>query len=152
MAMLIYLLLETRLKIRDLLGWFNKDVTKRLEYSKHLLPDYAKVPILFPKTHQAYLAQWKRACRSWIGVEGATFEMLKRIPKEESDEGRDDSMSCEEPISKEESREGKANTLPVEEDQSILNEFDGDDTMSLVEDDSAMTVSSVYSGERVQKE
>lgn len=81
MSLLVYLLMETRLKVNDLLGWFNTDPGKRRDYLKTLpqyLEDYANVPLLFPKTHHAYLIQWKRACKSWLGREGCTFEMLKR--------------------------------------------------------------------------
>lgn len=81
MSLLIYLWIETRLTMRDLLGWFNNDPGKRRLYlnnREELLEDFANVPKLFPKTHQTYLMQWKRSCRSWVGVEGATFEMLRR--------------------------------------------------------------------------
>lgn len=85
LSMLVYLILSTDLKMKDLLGWFNKNPLKRREYLNNanldLLEDYESVPLLFPKTHHAYLVQWKRACKDWIGVEGATFEMLKRKPK-----------------------------------------------------------------------
>lgn len=83
LSMLVYLLIKTRLKVSELLGWFNKDVKRRIEYLEQTneslsLLEYLHVPILFPKTHQAYLSQWKRYCQKWIGVNDATFEMLKR--------------------------------------------------------------------------
>lgn len=81
MALLVYLLLETKLKMNDLLTWFNTDKTKRMEFLKmhpECMADYARAPRLFPKTHQGYLKQWSRKCLEWYGVQRATFEMLKR--------------------------------------------------------------------------
>ncbi|GIY77304.1 uncharacterized protein CDAR_422811 [Caerostris darwini] len=82
MSLLVYLILKTKLKIKDLLGWFNTDLDKRRvylqEHNTSLLEDYTSVPKLFPKTHHAYLLQWKQACKLWLNVEGASFEMLKR--------------------------------------------------------------------------
>lgn len=83
LCMLVYLLLETKLKIRDLLGWFNTDVGKRrafLENHNLLLEEYETFPCFFPKTHQGYLLQWKMACLEWLGKGDVTFEMLKRPP------------------------------------------------------------------------
>jgi hypothetical protein len=88
LSMLVYLLLNTNLKMNELLGWFNRDQVKRKTYIKGreaLLIDYVLVPLLFPKTHHAYLIQWKRACRDWVGENNATFEMLKRPPRENSE-------------------------------------------------------------------
>ncbi|GFQ80233.1 uncharacterized protein TNCT_549681 [Trichonephila clavata] len=84
MALLVFLLLKTKLKMSDLLSWFNTDPKKRQDYLKEhaeWLEDYASVPVLFPKTHQAYLNQWKRLCSNLFGVHQATFEMLKRSQK-----------------------------------------------------------------------
>ncbi|GFQ86759.1 uncharacterized protein TNCT_228651 [Trichonephila clavata] len=81
MALLVFLLLKTKLKMSDLLSWFNKDPVKRQNYLKEhadWLADYGSVPVLFPKTHQAYLNQWKRLCSHLFGIHQATFEMLKR--------------------------------------------------------------------------
>lgn len=84
MALLVFLLLETKLKTKDILGWFNKDREKRRLYLKEkdeLLAELGSVPLLFPKTHQAYLNQWKVVCKKWFGIQGATFEMLRRSIK-----------------------------------------------------------------------
>lgn len=84
MCMLVYLLMKTKLKVCDVLGWFNKNVRKRKEFLRKFnisLEDYEYVPYLFPKTHQTYLLQWKTACLSWIGKYDVTFEMLKRTKK-----------------------------------------------------------------------
>ncbi|GBN19703.1 hypothetical protein AVEN_261786-1 [Araneus ventricosus] len=81
MALLVFLLLETQLKVTDLLGWFNMDSEKRKEYLKdkpELLGEYLTAPVLFPKTHQAYLKQWKRVCNQWFGIREGTFEMVRR--------------------------------------------------------------------------
>ncbi|GFT26030.1 uncharacterized protein NPIL_17021 [Nephila pilipes] len=81
MALLVFLMLKTKLKMSDLLGWFNTDPVKRQNYLKEhsdYLADYVFVPVLFPKTHQAYLNQWKRVCSNWFGIQQATFEMLRR--------------------------------------------------------------------------
>lgn len=86
MALLIYLLVETPLKVGDLLGWFNTNVEKRKEYLKDkpdLLGEFLSVPKLFPKTHQAYLKQWKRVCSQWFGIQEATFEMVRRANHKE---------------------------------------------------------------------
>ncbi len=83
MSLLVYLLMETGLKVNNVLGWFNRDPGRRRAYLKtqpQYLEDYTNVPVLFPKTHHAYLIQWKRACKSWFGKDGCTFEMLKRKP------------------------------------------------------------------------
>lgn len=80
-CMLVYLLLRTRLKISDLLGWFNHHLNERVSYLgkyPELLEDYIKVPRLFPKKHQTYLLQFKKICRKWIRVENASFQMLQR--------------------------------------------------------------------------
>ncbi|GBL71885.1 hypothetical protein AVEN_228812-1 [Araneus ventricosus] len=82
MALLIFLLIKTRLKMKELLGWFNTDPEKRKEYLKDKpdwLGGYISAPKLFPKTHQAYLKQWKRVCSQWFGIHEATFEMVRRI-------------------------------------------------------------------------
>lgn len=87
MALLIFLLINTRLKVGDLLGWFNTNPEKRKEYLKDKpdwLGSYISVPTLFPKTHQAYLKQWKRVCSQWFGIHEATFEMVRRVIKNET--------------------------------------------------------------------
>jgi hypothetical protein len=82
LCMLIYLLLETKLKVSQALGWFNHNLGKRRKFLKDyrtiLLEDYKDVPRLFTKTRQAYLTQWKRLCLKWLGKKNVTFEMLKR--------------------------------------------------------------------------
>ncbi|GFT05739.1 uncharacterized protein TNCV_4670361 [Trichonephila clavipes] len=81
MALLVFLLLKTKLKMSDLLSWFNTDPVKRQDYLKEhtdWMADYVSAPVLFPKTHQAYLNQWKRLCSHLFGIHQATFEMLKR--------------------------------------------------------------------------
>lgn len=80
LCLLVYLLMTTRLKMCDLLGWFNRDIGKRRRYLEDLrvLQEYELVPVLFPKKHQTYLLQWKRACFRWIGKKNVTFEMLRR--------------------------------------------------------------------------
>jgi hypothetical protein len=82
LSLLVYLLITTSLGVSDLLGWFNRDVEKRIDYVERQetinLQEFAYVPVLFPKTHQTYLTRWKRACRQWIGIGNVTFEMLKR--------------------------------------------------------------------------
>ncbi|KAG8175209.1 hypothetical protein JTE90_022632 [Oedothorax gibbosus] len=84
MALLVWLILYTKLKMRDLLGWFNNDPVLRCKFLQtHEMDDlmeYANAPRLLPKTHQAYLYQWKRVCNQWFGIQGATFEMLRRKP------------------------------------------------------------------------
>lgn len=83
LALLVFLLMETNLKLQQILGWFNTDPVRRKEYLKDgwLSSDYASAPKLFPKSHQAYLNQWKRICSQWFGIQEATFEMLKRSKK-----------------------------------------------------------------------
>lgn len=84
MALMVFLLLETKLKTKDLLGWFNRDREKRQLYLKgkdEWLADFGSAPVLFPKTHQAYLNQWKVVCKKWFNIQGATFEMLRRSVK-----------------------------------------------------------------------
>lgn len=80
LCLLIYMLMTTRLKMRDLLGWFNRDRVKRRNYlgDVKVLQEYELVRILFPKKHQTYLLQWKRACKAWIGKRNVTFEMLRK--------------------------------------------------------------------------
>lgn len=82
MSLVIFLMMETELGIKQLLGWFNNNPEKRQTYLKErddgLMEEYAAVPKLFPKTHQAYLNQWKMKCYQWTGVPNATFEMIKR--------------------------------------------------------------------------
>lgn len=81
LSLLLFLLLETNLKMSELLGWFNTDPPRRKEYLKdkpEWLAEYTSAPKLFPKTHQAYLNQWKALCFKWFGVHSATFEMLRR--------------------------------------------------------------------------
>lgn len=79
LCLLIYLLMTTGLKMRDLLGWFNRDVSIRSKYLKDLkiLQEYELVPTLFSRKHQTYLLQLKRACLMWIGRKNVTFEMLR---------------------------------------------------------------------------
>lgn len=86
-CLLLFLLLETKLKMSELLGWFSKDSDRRKEYLKdkpELLSEYASAPKLFPKTHQAYLNRWKALCYHWFGVHSATFEMVRRSNKSNS--------------------------------------------------------------------
>lgn len=81
-----FLVIHTKLRVQELMGWFNNDPVARQKFLKignhDWLTEYASVPKLFPKTHQAYLAQWKRVCVQWFGIQGATFEMLRRKPDE----------------------------------------------------------------------
>lgn len=100
MSLLVYLLLHTRLKVGEVLGWFNRDVDQRIEFLETLnipLSDFMRVPILFTKTHQAYLNRWKKTCKTSFGVENATFEMLKRkkvvVQKAEEGEESEETVS-----------------------------------------------------------
>lgn len=72
--------MTTNLKMRDILGWFNYNLNKRRKFLQDpkILEEYELVRILFPKKHQTYLLQWKKACRLWIGKENVTFERLRR--------------------------------------------------------------------------
>lgn len=83
LCLIIYMLMTTTLKMQDLLGWFNRDRIKRRKYLQDLkiLEEYELIRILFPKKHQTYLLQWKKACHSWIGKKNVTFEMLRRSCK-----------------------------------------------------------------------
>lgn len=88
MALMVFLLLETKLKTKDILGWFNRDCEKRqlyLQGKNEWLVEFGSAPVLFPKTHQAYLNQWKTVCKKWFGIHGATFEMLRRSIKAHND-------------------------------------------------------------------
>lgn len=80
MALLVYVLLNTTLSIQEVLSWFNHNVERRQDVlrQKKWNWSFATAPKLFPKTHQAYLSQWKRVVRQWFGIESATFEMLRR--------------------------------------------------------------------------
>lgn len=82
MALLVMLLLDTKLKMQELLGWFSNDPVLRVNYleahNMDGMMEYANAPRLFSKTHQTYLNQWKRVCNQWFGIRGATFEMLRR--------------------------------------------------------------------------
>lgn len=84
LCLIIYMLMTTNLKMRDLLGWFNKDRLKRRQclVDLKILEEYELIPILFPKKHQTYLLQWKKVCESWIGKKNVTFEMLRKACKE----------------------------------------------------------------------
>lgn len=84
--MLVFLLMETHLKMSDLLGWFNENRVKRREFLQrekkmYILEDYERVPKLFWKKHQTYLLKWQILCNKWLGIDKATFEMLKRSLK-----------------------------------------------------------------------
>lgn len=83
-CLLVYMLMTTNLKIRDLLGWFNHNRSKRQRVLEdpQILEEYELSRVLFPKTHQTYLLQWKRACELWIGKRNVTFEMLRRSCKD----------------------------------------------------------------------
>lgn len=86
LCLIVYLLMTTNLKMRDLLGWFNYNLNKRRKFLQdpQVLEEYELVRILFPKKHQTYLLQWKRACRCWIGKEkNVTFERLRNSCKRE---------------------------------------------------------------------
>ncbi|GFY53331.1 uncharacterized protein TNIN_222321 [Trichonephila inaurata madagascariensis] len=76
MCLLLWLLIETNLKPRHLLGWFNQNQTSRNDYlqGKIVLPG----GVLFSKRHHAYLSQFKRKCHKWIGTSNVSFEMLSR--------------------------------------------------------------------------
>lgn len=80
LCLLVYLLMTTELKMRDLLGWFNEDMARRRKCLRDLeiLQEYELIRVLFPKKHQTYLLQWKKACGSWIGRRNVTFEKLRR--------------------------------------------------------------------------
>lgn len=80
MALLVFLLLNSDLTIGDLLSWFNNNVKRRQAFLKQKTwyLNCEMAPKLFPRTHQAYLNQWKRVVRQWFGIPGATFEMLRR--------------------------------------------------------------------------
>jgi len=80
MALLVFILLNTKLTIQDVLSWFNNNVKRRQEVfrQKKWCFNYETVPKLFSKTHQAYLNQWKQVIKQWFGIEEATFEMLRR--------------------------------------------------------------------------
>lgn len=82
MALLVFVFMNTNLKLQDVLTWFNNNVAKRLLYvnEKKWTGDFWYARNLFPKTHQAYLNQWRRVCKKWFGIQAATFEMLKRTP------------------------------------------------------------------------
>lgn len=79
LCLLVYMLMTTRLKMCDLLGWFNQDIGQRRKYLRDLnvLAEYELVPKLFTRKHQTYLLQWKKACESWIGKR-VTFELLRK--------------------------------------------------------------------------
>lgn len=83
LCLIIYMLMTTNLKMRDLLGWFNRDIMKRRKTLQDLkiLEEYELIRILFPKKHQTYLLQWKKACQSWIGKKDVTFELLRKSCK-----------------------------------------------------------------------
>lgn len=83
LCLLVYLLMTTRLKVRDLLGWFNGDMAERRRFLRDtkMLEEYELVRVLFPKKHQTYLLQWKKVCQSWTGKENVTFEMLRKSCK-----------------------------------------------------------------------
>lgn len=85
LCLLVYLLMTTNLKMCDLLGWFNYNLNKRRKilHDPKILEEYELIKIPFPKKHQTYLLQWKKACRSWIGKENVTFEKLRRSCKKE---------------------------------------------------------------------
>lgn len=84
MCLLVYMMMTTTLKMCDLLGWFNRDRMKRRKCLQDLkiLEEYELIRILFPKKHQTYLLQWKKACHLWIGRKDVTFEMLRRSCKQ----------------------------------------------------------------------
>lgn len=92
MALLVFLLLKTKLRVNELLGWFNLDPVARKKYLKtyhpeeDLLGGYESAPKLFTKTHQALLTQWQKKCRLWFPYQRATFEMLRRAPVKSVDE------------------------------------------------------------------
>lgn len=83
LCLIVYMMMTTSLKMRDLLGWFNRDRMKRRKCLRDLkvLEEYELIRILFPKKHQTYLLQWKKACQLWIGKKDVTFEMLRRSCK-----------------------------------------------------------------------
>lgn len=83
LCLLITLLMVTSLKMCDLLGWFNRNRNLRLRYLKDtkILEEYERVTILFPKKHQTYLFQWKKAAQRWIGKKSVTFELLRKSCK-----------------------------------------------------------------------
>lgn len=83
LCLLVYLLMTTRLKVHDLLGWFNRNRGRRRNYLQDptILEEYELIPVLFPKKHQTYLLQWKKACQMWIGRRDVTFEMLRKACK-----------------------------------------------------------------------
>ncbi|GFR29528.1 uncharacterized protein TNCT_229561 [Trichonephila clavata] len=76
MCLLVWLLIETDLKPRHLLGWFNRNPDNRNDYLQGniVLPG----GVLFTKRHHAYLSQFKRKCLKWIGTSNVSFEMLSR--------------------------------------------------------------------------
>lgn len=76
LCLFVLLLMETNLKPRHLLGSFNRDAEQR----KSVLKDKLVLPAgtLFTKKHHAYLGQFKRKVKSWVGVSNASFEMLIR--------------------------------------------------------------------------
>ena len=82
LCLLVTLIIVTRLKMRDLLGWFNRNRNQRIHYLQNMeiLEEYERVAILFPKKHQTYLIQLKKATRNWIG-KTVTFEQIRKSSK-----------------------------------------------------------------------
>jgi hypothetical protein len=84
LSLLVCLFINSTLSIRSLIGWFNSEKSSRLEYLRknekinQFLEDVVNAKILFTKTHQTYLSQWKHQCSILTGVNDATFEMLRR--------------------------------------------------------------------------
>ncbi|GBO33062.1 hypothetical protein AVEN_34101-1 [Araneus ventricosus] len=76
LCLFILLLLETNLRPRELLGWFNRDPEQRKQYlkDKYFLP----MGPLFTKKHHAYLSRFKRTVEKWLRVKNASLEMLIR--------------------------------------------------------------------------
>lgn len=86
LSLLIVCKYETKLPLKHLLGWFDYDVSRRLQYLKtakktELLGEWARAARLFEKAHQTYLRKLKWRCAALTGVCGVTFEMLERSIK-----------------------------------------------------------------------